>query len=70
MDTSVTGICLTLLWMELCFHQGNAILAECAVHDKIWGIGLSMQDSRRFDMHSWKGENLLGFVLMKVRERV
>ena len=28
---------------------GDAILAECAVKDKIWGIGLSMHDPNRFD---------------------
>ena len=44
------------------------ILAECAVHDKVWGIGLSMKDDRRFDMGEWQGQNLLGFALMMVRE--
>ena len=44
------------------------ILAECAVQDKIWGMGLSMKDDRRFDMEEWQGQNLLGFTLMKVRE--
>lgn len=43
------------------------VLAECAVQDKIWGIGLSMQDDRRFNMDEWQGQNLLGFCLMRVR---
>ena len=43
-------------------------LAECAVQDKIWGIGLSMKDDRRFDINQWKGQNLLGFSLMLVRD--
>lgn len=43
------------------------ILAECAVQDKIWGIGLSMKDERRFDLNEWQGQNLLGFSLMRVR---
>lgn len=51
-------------------ETGNAILAECAVHDIIWGIGLSMHDSNRFDMKKWNGQNLLGFALMQVRERI
>lgn len=46
------------------------ILAECAVQDKIWGIGLSMKDDRRFDLNEWQGQNLLGFALMCVREKV
>ncbi len=47
---------------------GDAILAECALHDKIWGIGISMRDQDRFDQSKWKGESLLGKNLMKVRE--
>ena len=49
---------------------GNAILAECAVKDKIWGIGVSMQDPARFDKAKWKGQNLLGYALMMVREKL
>lgn len=48
---------------------GDDILAECAVQDKVWGIGISMKDPRRFDMTEWTGSNLLGFSLMMVRER-
>lgn len=51
-------------------ETGNAILAECAVRDTIWGIGLSMKDPDRFDITKWKGQNLLGFALMMVRENV
>lgn len=43
------------------------ILAECAVQDQIWGIGLSMKDERRFNLGEWQGQNLLGFSLMRVR---
>lgn len=46
------------------------ILAECAVKDRIWGIGLSMKDDRRFHMKEWQGQNLLGFALMTVREEL
>lgn len=51
-------------------ETGEAILAECAVHDKIWGIGLSMKDPARLDIQKWKGQNLLGFALMAVREQL
>ena len=46
---------------------GNQVLAECAVKDRIWGIGLSMRDERRFDMSKWQGLNLLGYSLMVAR---
>lgn len=54
----------------LCLLQetGNCILAECAVRDKIWGIGLSMDDANRFDIEKWTGQNLLGYTLMMVRD--
>lgn len=46
----------------------HCILAECAVKDKIWGIGLSMGDPDRLEMSKWKGQNLLGYTLMMVRD--
>ena len=49
---------------------GSAVLAECAVKDRIWGIGLSMRDPDRFDRTKWKGQNLLGYALMMVREKL
>ena len=51
-------------------ETGEAILAECAVHDLIWGIGISMTDPARFNIHAWKGQNLLGYALMMVREEL
>lgn len=35
----------------------HSILAECAVKDKIWGIGLSMGDPDRLEISKWKGQN-------------
>lgn len=49
---------------------GGAVLAECAVKDLVWGTGLSMKDPDRFDMSKWRGQNLLGYTLMMVRERL
>ena len=49
---------------------GDSVLAECAVQDKIWGVGLSMKDPNRFDQSKWRGQNLLGYTLMMVRERL
>ena len=48
----------------------NSILAECAVKDRIWGIGLSMTDSKRLMPTEWQGQNLLGYALMLVRDRL
>lgn len=45
-------------------------LAECALRDKIWGIGMTMQDEYRFEPDLWQGQNLLGFTLMQVRDQL
>ena len=49
---------------------GDAVLAECAVRDCIWGIGLSMTDPKRLEIEKWRGKNLLGFALMMVRDGI
>jgi len=56
--------------LKLLLDTNDDILAECAVKDKIWGIGLSMKDPKRLDMDCWLGQNLLGFSLMLVREEL
>lgn len=58
---------------ELCsflLQTKNAILVEASPYDNIWGIALSehMIDAR--DIEKWKGENLLGFALMEVRDEI
>lgn len=55
---------------EKLLSTGDAILAECAVHDRVWGIGLSMKDPNRFDMDKWRGLSLLGKLLMQVRDEL
>lgn len=54
--------------LEKLLATENALLAECAVHDQIWGIGLSMTSKDRFDLTKWRGQNLLGFALMQTRD--
>lgn len=48
----------------------DAILVEAAGNDAIWGIGMRIQDPNKTDIKAWKGKNLLGFALMKVREKL
>lgn len=55
---------------DLLEQTESNILAECAVKDTIWGIGLSMTDPKRLEMMYWKGQNLLGYTLMMVREKL
>ena len=37
---------------------------------KIWGIGLGPNDPKAWDVSTWEGQNLLGKVLMQVRDEL
>ena len=43
------------------------IFAEAAPWDSIWGIGLGPKDPDALDIHKWKGQNLLGKAIMRIR---
>ena len=45
-------------------------LVEAAPWDKVWGCGTGPDDERTFKIEDWQGENLLGRILMKVRESI
>ena len=55
---------------QFLLSTGDAVLCECAKNDLIWGNGMDMNDPERLDMSKWRGESLLGFILMKVREKI
>ncbi len=46
------------------------IFAEAAPWDLVWGIGLGPDNSDALDINKWKGENLLGRALMRVRAAI
>ncbi|MDD5649140.1 MAG: NADAR family protein [Candidatus Nanoarchaeia archaeon] len=46
----------------------NKILVEGSPFDPIWGVKIRWDDNRILDEKNWEGQNLLGKVLMKVRE--
>lgn len=48
----------------------NTVLVEASPVDSVWGIGLAADDDRARNPLQWRGENLLGFALMQVREEL
>ena len=47
---------------------GDAVLVEASPYDRVWGIGMRDGDEGIDDPTNWNGTNLLGFVLMDVRD--
>lgn len=49
---------------------GDVVLVEASPTDTIWGIGMAATDPDVERVSAWRGENLLGFALMEVRDRL
>lgn len=45
-------------------------LVEASPMDRIWGIGLAKDDHRAWNKQTWRGQNLLGEVLTRVRNNI
>ena len=49
---------------------GDALIVEASEFDPFWGSGLDIMDDSHTDITKWRGANVLGQILMKVRERL
>lgn len=49
-------------------NTGSAMLVEANPRDWIWGIGRAVNDSLGLEPRNWRGQNLLGRILTKVRQ--
>ncbi len=56
--------------LKTLLDTGTELLAECSARDRIWGIGIDISDPDRTNVTKWKGQNLLGRILMEVREEL
>ena len=55
---------------DFLLQTGERILVEASPMDTIWGIGLAQDNSQANDPTKWRGDNLLGFALMLVRDQL
>lgn len=46
------------------------LIAEASPYDKLWGIGMRLEDPRASFPSEWKGVNVLGWALMTTREKL
>ena len=56
--------------LDFLLKTGDRVLVEASPYDRIWGIGLAKDTPDIENPFKWKGENLLGFALMEVRENL
>ena len=54
--------------LDFLLSTGNNILVEASPKDTVWVIGLDESSPEAIQPRKWKGENLLGFALMEVRD--
>ena len=55
--------------LKALIETGTKAIGE-ASRDPLWGIGKSLDHPNVLDKDDWQGENILGNVLMNVREQL
>jgi ribA/ribD-fused uncharacterized protein len=55
---------------EFLLGTGDSTIVFCSKHQSYWGNGLNIRDETTTDPSKWKGSNILGELLMKVRSEL
>lgn len=58
------------LLQEFLENSETRVIVEASPRDRIWGIGMGAAHPSSENPSQWRGENLLGFGLMEVREQL
>ncbi len=56
--------------LDFLLSTGNKILVEASPYDTIWGVGMEEANPQINNPFLWKGQNLLGFALIEVRNEL
>ncbi|MCI6868738.1 MAG: NADAR family protein [Lachnospiraceae bacterium] len=56
--------------LDVLLGTEELVLTECSKNDKKWGNGVAIDDEDRFCTSKWTGKNLLGRILMEVRDEL
>lgn len=46
----------------------DKVIVEASPYDKVWGVGMDSNNRKIYNPNNWRGENLLGFIIMEVRD--
>jgi ribA/ribD-fused uncharacterized protein len=55
---------------KILLETKDAILVEASPYDRIWGIGLEIDNPDVNNPDKWRGQNLLGKALIEVRKQL
>lgn len=56
---------------KILLDTGDRIIVEASPYDKVWGIAMGVDKYPAIlDPKNWKGQNLLGQCLMRVRDKI
>lgn len=55
---------------KILLGTGEQMLAEASPYDQVWGIGMFASDAKAQHPSQWRGQNLLGKALMKLRDHL